>query len=71
VLRSLGIIVKNKIAYEKFVSKKEEEINWEMFLEIYCEFRNFKGSYKEVETAVNKLDKEYKGHWELLMKDLT
>jgi Ca2+-binding EF-hand superfamily protein len=71
VLRALGLVVKNKVAYERFMSRKEKEIGWEGFLEIYCEFRNYKGSYKEVETAVNELDKEYKGHWELLMRDLT
>jgi flagellar biosynthesis chaperone FliJ len=36
VLRALGLVIKNKIAYERFMSRKEKEISWEGFLEIYC-----------------------------------
>jgi hypothetical protein len=39
VLRSLGIIIKNKVAAERFMSRKErgneKDISWEAFLEIY------------------------------------
>lgn len=46
-------------------------MGWEQFLEAYMGLRNSKGSFKEVDVAVNLLDKEYNGRWELLFKDLT
>ena len=45
-------------------------MNWESFLEAYLIHRNHKGSFKEVDKAVNLLDHEYNGRWEQLYKDL-
>ena len=45
-------------------------MSWENFLQAYIALRNHKGSFKEVDTAINLLDHEYNGRWELLYKDL-
>ena len=39
-------------------------------MEAYLIHRNHKGSFKEVDKAVNLLDHEYNGRWEQLYKDL-
>lgn len=41
-----------------------------MYLEAYVNLRSHKGSFKEVDTAIGMLDKEYKGRWEMLYRDL-
>ncbi len=58
-MRSLGIVVKTSTLYDAYWEKKDSEknLNWEAFLEIYLSLRNYKGSFKEVDTAINLLDK--------------
>ena len=41
-------------------------MDWETFLHAYIGLRNHKGSYKEVDTALVLLDREYNGRWEKL-----
>ena len=45
-------------------------MNWYQFIDAYLGLRNNKGSYKEVDTAIGLLDREYKGKWEQLDRDL-
>lgn len=59
VMRSLGVVVKTSTLYDSYWDKKNKDnvLTWENFLEAYLSLRNYKGSFKEVDTAVNLLDK--------------
>ena len=45
-------------------------MDWEVFLQAYVALRNHKGSFKEVDTAITMLDREYNGRWQQLYDDL-
>lgn len=45
-------------------------MKWFDFLQAYVALRGAKGSYNELANAVYDLDKEYRGNWDELLKDL-
>lgn len=69
-IRSLGIVLDTVRLYELFSEHKSKHVSWEQFLESYIVVRNQKGSFKEVDKAVDLLEHEYNGRWEQLFVDL-
>lgn len=45
-------------------------MKWFDFLQAYVALRGAKGSYNQLANAVYDLDKEYRGNWDELLKDL-
>lgn len=66
LLRSLGIVSKTTVLYEQFEMFRARTIGWEQFLRAYLNVRTQKGSYHELNHALNELDKEYRGDWDCL-----